>query len=129
MVSGCLLIKLSGTEGGKSPGGALPSPVTGSAISLDTDGPDLLLLSLCSPSCALTTVHRTLGFVLASSARTWVALNFPRHGASSWDEGLVHGTVFLLLLLKSPWALGVSGHITDLTLPRGPSSVANGTLL
>ena len=58
-----------------------------------------------------------------------MALNFPRHGASSWDEGLVHGTVFLLLLLKSPWALGVSGHITDLTLPRGPSSVANGTLL
>lgn len=39
--------------------------------------PHWLLLSLRSPSCALTTVHRTLGFVLASSARTWVALNFP----------------------------------------------------
>lgn len=41
LVSVCQLIKLSGTEGGKSPGGALPSPDTGSAVSLDTDGPDL----------------------------------------------------------------------------------------
>ena len=41
LVSGCQLIKLSGTEGGKSLGGALPSPDTGSAVSLDTGGPDL----------------------------------------------------------------------------------------
>ena len=40
-----------------------------------------------------------------------MALDFPRHNTFSWNEGLAYVALFLLLPLKSPWALGVSGPL------------------